>query len=152
MNEVRQSVITHEITDSKVLSHKKAHKDAQEGKGKPERIMNIMYYSKVSLFKLALANIQRKKGSKRGNLVRRLEWWTHRIMINSAFKKENLYYSLFQNESENDTMRGIIKRGRKSKAFNLKKRSEKSSNWIPTLLSVIVVMAQAIFILSPASC
>ena len=29
VNEVRQTVLTQKITDSKVLSHKKAHKDAR---------------------------------------------------------------------------------------------------------------------------
>lgn len=76
LNEVRQSIITHEITDSKVLSHKKAHKDAQEEKRlkkKPERIMNIMYNTEVSLFKLG--KYPAEKGKRVGeNLVRRLEW------------------------------------------------------------------------------
>jgi tRNA U38,U39,U40 pseudouridine synthase TruA len=42
LNEVRQSVITHKITDLKVLSHKKAHKDAhRRGKGTRK---NYEYY------------------------------------------------------------------------------------------------------------
>lgn len=59
------------------------------GEKEPERIMNIMYYTEVSLFKF-FGKYPAEKGKKRvgTNLVRRLEWWTHKIMINSAFMKK----------------------------------------------------------------
>lgn len=70
---MRQSVITHKITDSKVLSHKKAHKDAHsketreaENK-KPERIMNIFPFQTWQI-----SSENEKRGEE--NLVRRLEW------------------------------------------------------------------------------
>lgn len=90
LNEVRQSVITHEITDSKVLSHKKAHKERYSEREKATR-KNYEYYVLYWSFPFQILwQISSGKRKKRvgENLVRRLEWWTHRIMINLAFMKK----------------------------------------------------------------
>lgn len=122
LNEVRQSVITHEITDSKVLSHKKAHKDAHR-RGKETR-KNYEYYVLYWSFPFQSWQISSGKREKRvgENLVRRLEWWTHRIMINLAFKKKFILFYIPNEREKRHNERNFSMK--KVKNFNLRKRCE----------------------------
>lgn len=120
LNEVRQSVITHEITDSKVLSHKKAHKDAQEGKEKenPKELWILCIIVKFPFsswhWQISNGKKSRRKSCKKIRVVNTQNY--DKFSLQKKERKFILSIPYSKMKGKSDTMSGIIRRG-KSESF-----------------------------------